>query len=316
MKVLVTGGAGFLGAALVAALADRGDEVISIDTVSSSAARPGVTTLAVDISDSAALEAVFSAHRPDAIIHCAAIVVGVKPGSAGSSKIVRVNIEGSVNLFDAMVRFSVKRALHVSSEEIYGDFRSGSITEDHPLDPSAPYAITKSTVEQLGRHYSRTSGLEIINIRTSWVYGPGLPRDRIPKNLVEAALHGQTLHLPCGGDHLIDHTYVDDFVAGTLLLLDAPHLDHDTYHVASGQAVTVSELVDIVSTLAPAATISVGPGPLTSAEGRPLVRKGALDLSRTFDAVGYVPRFSPAQGMEEYLRRLRHQALDATTNDA
>lgn len=302
MQVLVTGGGGFLGAALCEALLARGDTVVSLD------ARPGgngVVSEIADVADRAAVEAVFARHRPEAVIHCAAIVIGTAPGGEATAAIMRVNIEGTVNVYDAALRHGAGRVLHISSEEVYGDFTADRITEDHPLSSDAPYSISKAAVEQLGRHYSRNAGLDVVNIRTSWVYGPGLPRPRIPKTLVEAAVQGRSLHLANGGEHLIDHTYVDDFVAGTLLLLDAGALRHDCYHVGSGTAVTVAEIVDIIRELVPGADLTVGPGPLTSAHGQSLVRKGALDVTRIGEELGYVARFPPREGLAAYIRHLR-----------
>lgn len=308
MTILVTGGYGFLGRALVEALGARGDRVIAADA-RIDPAMPDfggrVVPAVLDVTDRAALDALFVEHRPRTVIHCAAIVIGVQPGASGTGDIIRVNIEGSVNLFETMARFGVKRAIHVSSEEIYGSFETPVADEDHPLKPETPYAITKSAVEQLGRYYGTVLGLEVINIRTSWVYGAGLPRSRIPKNLMDAALDGQTLHLPNGADTAIDHTYVDDFVDGTLRALDAPMHAFDTYHVGSGEAATVAEMVTIIREIVPGAAISVGEGPFLTGTGLPLPRKGALDVGRARAELGYEPRFDLRRGLEAYARALR-----------
>lgn len=311
MTILVTGGAGFLGAAIVDALAARGEQVVAADMrFAGKPDAPNVTQAVLDITDRAAVEALFALHKPSKVVHCAAIVIGVLPGSEGIADIVRVNIEGTVHLYDAMVRFGATRAVHISSEEIYGSFEGPVATEDHPLRPATPYAITKSSVEQIGRYYSATRGLDILNVRTSWVYGPGLPRLRIPKNLVEAALSGEPLHLSNGAETAIDHTYIDDFVTGTLLLLDADRLEYDTFHIASGTAITVAGIVDILKREVPMARLSVGAGPMLGADGVPLPRKGVLDNSRAKEAVGYVPQFPPERGLIAYLQALKDIGKD------
>lgn len=316
MKILVTGGYGFLGGALVEALAARGDEVIAADARIEPAPAGGkgrIIPAALDITDRSALEALFAAHRPEAVIHCAAIVIGVQPGASGTGDIIRVNIEGSVNLFETMARFAVKRVVHVSSEEIYGSFATPVADENHPLNPETPYAITKSAVEQLGRYYGATLGLEVINIRTSWVYGAGLPRSRIPKNLMDAALEGQPLHLPNGAGSAIDHTYIDDFVDGTLRALDAPTHGFDTYHIASGEATTVAQMVAIIREIVPGAEISVGGGEFLTGVGLPLPRKGALDVDRARVAFGYEPRFDLKKGLAAYHAKALRARRDTLT---
>jgi nucleoside-diphosphate-sugar epimerase len=199
----------------------------------------------------------------------------------------------------------VKRCIHISSEEAYGAFRADQIDETHPLDPVLPYGICKATVEQLGRSYRALHGLEVVNLRTSWVYGPGLPRDRIPKNLVDAALAGRRLHIPTGAQAAIDHTYVDDVVAAILKALDQQRHRYDAYNVASGAAATVSDLVAIVRELVPGAQLSVGPGPYRHGDRVEMVRKGALDVSRAAVELGWKPRYDIRTGLAAYVRAVR-----------
>jgi UDP-glucose 4-epimerase len=137
------------------------------------------------------------------------------------------------------------------------------------------------------------------------VYGVGLPRDRIPKNLVEAALAGRELHIPSGADAAIDHTYVDDVVSAILAALD--HREHrfDAYNVASGTAPTVSEVAGIVQALVPGARLSVGPGPYRHGGRVELARKGALDVSRAAGELGWRPRYDIRSGLAAYVEAMR-----------
>lgn len=308
MRVLVTGGGGFLGAATVRALLARGDTAIAFDTQLGHLVAAGLPQHLVrvpgDITDMANVAQAVLVHKPEAVIHCAA-VVGVLSSLGSPTTIVRVNIEGSLNVFEAMRLGGVKRCIHISSEEAYGAFRADKIDETHPLDPVLPYGICKATVEQLGRTYRDLHGLEVVNLRTSWVYGPGLPRDRIPKNLVDAALAGRKLHIPTGAQAVIDHTYVDDVVAAILKALDHQHHHYDAYNVASGAAATVSDLVAIVRELVPGAQLSVGPGAYRHGDRVEMVRKGALDVSRAAAELGWEPRYDIRTGLAAYVRALR-----------
>jgi UDP-glucose 4-epimerase len=199
----------------------------------------------------------------------------------------------------------VRRCIHISSEEAYGTFRNDNIDETHPLDPVLPYGICKAAVEQLGRGYRDLHGLEVINLRPSWVYGPGLPRDRIPKNLVEAALAGRKLHIAGGAQAAIDHTYVDDVVDAILKALDHRQHRYDAYNVGSGVAATVSELVAIVRELVPGADLSVGSGPYRHGVRIEMVRKGSLDVSRAAAEFGWRPRYDIRAGLAAYVKATR-----------
>lgn len=308
MRILITGGGGFLGAAAARALLARGDTVIVFDTQLTAFSGSGPTERLIrvpgDITDMANVAQAVTVHKPDAVLHCAA-VVGVLSSLASPINVVRVNIEGSLNVFEAMRLGGVRRCVHISSEETYGAFRADKIDETHPLDPVLPYGICKVAVEQLGRSYRDLHGLEVINLRTSWVYGPGLPRERIPKNLVEAALAGRKLHIASGADVAIDHTYVDDMASAMLAALDHKQHRYDVYNVASGTAPTVSEIVGIVRELVPGAQLSVGPGPYRHGDQVEMVRKGALDVSRAGFELGWRPRYDIRRGLAAYIEALR-----------
>jgi nucleoside-diphosphate-sugar epimerase len=308
MRVLVTGGGGFLGAAAVRALVARGDTAIAFDTqlagLAGAESSERLIRVPGDITDMANVAQALMVHKPDAVVHCAAIV-GVLSSLGSPINVVRVNVEGSLNVFEAMRLAGVRRCIHISSEETYGAFRADRIDETHPLDPVMPYGICKAAVEQLGRSYRDLHGLEVVNLRTSWVYGPGLPRERIPKTLIDAALAGRRLHVPSGADAAIDHTYVDDVAAAILAALDHEQHRYDAYNVASGTAPTVAEIIAIVRELVPGAQLSVGPGPYRHGDRVELVRKGALDVSRATAELGWRPRYDIRTGLAAYVNSLR-----------
>jgi nucleoside-diphosphate-sugar epimerase len=306
--VLVTGGGGFLGAAAARALVARGDTAVAFDTqfggLAGVAASDRLIRVAGDITDMANVAQALATHKADAVLHCAA-VVGVLSSLPSPISVVRVNIEGSLNVFEAMRLTGVRRCVHMSSEEAYGPFRSDRVDETHPLDPAMPYGISKVAVEQLGRSYRDLHGLQVINLRTSWVYGPGLPRERIPKTVVEAALEGRQLHLPSGAETAIDHTYLDDVVSGMLAALDHPTHRYDAYNIASGTAVTVAQIIELIRQLVPGAQLSVGPGPYRLGDRVELVRKGALDIGRAAAELGWRPRSDIRAGLAAYVQAMR-----------
>jgi nucleoside-diphosphate-sugar epimerase len=294
-------------------LAARGDHVVILDNFQAGTPAnleglgSNVRLVTGDITDLSGLLVLIKEHRIQRILHAAAIV-SVISSLAAPSYVTRVNIEGTLNVLEAMRLFDVERTVHISSEETYGDFRYEPIDEEHPLAPTAPYGITKVASEHLGRFYRALHKTDFINVRTSWVYGPGFPRLRIPRTLIEAALENRPLHLPSGGDARIDHTYLDDCVDGILLALDHPSHPYDVYNIASGQSWSTAEMVAMVRELIPGADLSAGPGPHRFTDEMVAPKKGALDIARARTVLGYQPKYDLRQGLAaniEWYRRGR-----------
>jgi UDP-glucose 4-epimerase len=309
-RILVTGGAGFLGCAVVQALAARGDHVAAVDLVSNphlqqiAATHPGVSIYLGEVTEWARMAGLIQSERPDGIVHCAAIV-GVPASVNAPFRTFQVNVEGSLNLMEAMRLFGVKRMVHISSEETYGPFLAPQATEDHPQKPVMPYGISKLAVELLGRSYRELYGLDCVHIRTCWVYGPDLPRPRVPKILVDAAIEGRPLHIEAGADFAVDHTHVDDVVQGILLALDKPNHAFEAYNIGSGSAPTLQQIIDIVKEHVPGAQLSIGKGPYRHPGGVPCVTKGALDITRARKELGYAPKYDIRRGIVEYITAVR-----------
>ena len=301
--ILVTGGAGFIGAAIVEKLGRRGDSVVAFDlrtspTLDAVIADCGNVVFAPgDIIEWPHVADTLQRHRPEIVIHCAA-VVGVVNSLASPVQTMRVNVEGSLNLLNAMRMAGCARFINISTEEVYGPFNAAMIDESHPCLPQKPYGISKFAVEQLALDFGRQHGIEAVNLRVCWVYGATLPRSRAPKIFVDAAIRGQSLHLAEGGDFRVDHTYIDDVVVGVLLAADASELSYDTYNIATGDAPSLSEIVAIVRDLVPGADLSIGPGNYFFAPGIETVRKGAFDISRARADLGYEPQYDVRRGLE------------------
>ncbi len=301
MRVLVTGGAGFIGSGVVDVLSARGEEVLALDVaptprLAALLDRPSVSFAPCEITEWPQVADAMARFRPETVVHCAA-VVGVTNSLKTPFWTFRVNVDGSLNVLEAMRLFGARRFVHLSSEETYGPFEADVIDETHPNRPLAPYGISKFAVERLACGYVDAYGLECINVRTCWVYGPGLPRPRVPKILVDAAVEGRPLHLDTGGDFVVDHVYIDDCVDGIVKVIDHDKPPHDVYHIASGRAVSLAEIVAILKDLVPGADLSVGPGPYRFVDGTVALRKGTLDIARARADLGYEPRYPIEKGL-------------------
>lgn len=310
-RILVTGGGGWLGGAIVRALLARGDAVIAADLAISpalaalAAQEPRLTLAAADLGEWSQVVRLFARHPPDSVIHTAAIV-GVAPAADIPVKALRVNVEGSVNLFEAMRLQGVRRVVHLSTEETYGDFQAPVIDEEHPQTPLSIYGLTKLAVEHYGHVYTRDHGLDCINVRTCWVYGPHLPRLRLPRTFIEAALRGEPFHLPEGASFAVDQVYIDDTVAGVLLALDKPDHRFNAYNIATGTAPTLANTAEAVNRAVPGARITVADSvPYRHGGKVPSVRKGALDIGRAVAELGYRPAYDLQRGIEATIAATR-----------
>jgi len=307
--ILVTGGAGFVGAAVAGALAARGDRVTAFDVAETPALQKNtrqydnVRLVLGEVTDCPTIMALFQEDPPDCVFHAAAIV-GVIASVRAPVRTFEVNVQGTIHLLEAMRLFGTKRMVHMSSEETYGAFQADMINEDHPQNPLHPYGVSKLAVEHLGRGYKERHGLEVIHLRAIWVYGPNLPRLRVPNSFIHAALAGRPFHQPFGADFLCDHTYIDDVADLALLAIDKSDHPYDAYNAGTGQAVSLRQIADITGDLVPGAQLTVGNAPYRHGDETfnvDCVRKGALDISRAHDALGYSPKFDIRQGLAAFL---------------
>ena len=309
-SILVTGGSGFLGSHVVRALAHRGDGVVAYDNNLTGTPR-NLTDLVGkaaivdgDVTDLSHLLRTIQRHQVDRIIHGGAIA-SMGPSLQRPTLAVQVNIVGAVNVLEAMRLFPIERCLHISSEEAYGDARGEPIREDQHLEPVTHYGATKVAVEHLSRAHGRFFGTRVFHVRTSYVYGSGLPRVRPPRTFIEDALAGRPTVMPQGADQVADHTYIRDFVDGILAMLDCPAPRHDAYNLAGGRGYTIGEVAAVFRELVPSARIDLGPGLLEYAPGVPYPRKGTLDIARAREDFGFTPRYDLRRGLAEYIAWFR-----------
>ncbi|AWD22331.1 dTDP-glucose 4,6-dehydratase [Pseudogemmobacter blasticus] len=235
MKLLVTGGMGFIGSAVVRLAVARGHEVVNLDAMTYAACEANVAPVSgsnlysfeqADIRDRAALERVFATHNPDAVMHLAA-ESHVDRSIDGPADFVETNITGTFNMLEAarahwmrQGRPSGFRFHHISTDEVFGSLGAeGQFTEDTPYDPRSPYSASKAASDHLVRAWAETYGLPVVLTNCSNNYGPyHFPEKLIPVTILNA-LHGRPIPVYGTGENVRDWLYVEDHADALLLVV-------------------------------------------------------------------------------------------------
>ena len=235
MKVLVTGAAGFIGAALALRLLERGDEVIGVDNlnpyydVSLKQARldrvrglAGFHDVRADISDRAAVAELFERERPAAVVNLAA-QAGVRYSLENPHAYVDANLVGFVNILEGCRHNEVGHLVYASSSSVYGANRTLPFSVRHNVDhPLSLYAATKKANELMAHSYSHLHGLPATGLRFFTVYGPWGRPDMALFRFTRNILEGRPIDVFNHGRHRRDFTYIDDIVEGVVRVLDRP----------------------------------------------------------------------------------------------
>lgn len=238
MRLLVTGGAGFIGSAVVRHAVARGHEVVNLDALTYAACLENVASVAdsplytfvhADIRDRAVLERVFASHAPEAVMHLAA-ESHVDRSIDGPGTFVETNITGTYNMLEAarahwqrVGKPETFRFHHISTDEVYGSLPadpSVRFTEDTPYDPRSPYSASKAASDHLVRAWSETYGLPVVITNCSNNYGPfHFPEKLIPVIILNA-LAGRPLPVYGDGSNVRDWLYVEDHADALLTVLE------------------------------------------------------------------------------------------------
>jgi dTDP-glucose 4,6-dehydratase len=248
MRVLVTGGAGFIGSAVCRHfILGLGHDVVVIDkltyagnlaSLASVAADPRYAFEKQDICDVDAVNAIFAKHRPDAVVHLAA-ESHVDRSISGSDIFLKTNVLGTFTLLEAARKYLTTdrkrtgefRFVHVSTDEVYGSLDDdGLFTEITPYDPSSPYSATKAASDHLAKAWQRTYGLPVIVTNCSNNYGPyHFPEKLIPLTILNA-LDRKLLPVYGDGSNIRDWLFVEDHARALGVILAKGHPGH-TYNV-------------------------------------------------------------------------------------
>ena len=253
MKVLVTGGAGFIGSNVVDLLMERKDQVVIADNLSSGSMN-NVNRRArfynVDIKNFKQLEDVFEKERPDKVVHAAAQVQVVKsmedPVFDAST-----NILGSINVLECCKKFKVKKIIYLcTGGALYGNPKYLPADEKHPIDPISGYGVSKYTVEKYLYMYNINYGLDFISLRFANVYGPrdSVGSGRVIPAFVNFLLSNKRPYITGEGKQTRDFIFVKDVAKAVVLALDKD-TESKYFNIGSEKITSINELFNVIKKL-------------------------------------------------------------------
>ena len=319
MKIIVTGGAGFIGSALVRHLVGvRGDQVLTIDKLTYAGNRANLAAVAgcvnhrlevLDICDAERLRGLLFDFGPDALMHLAA-ESHVDRSIDGPADFIRTNVLGTSTLLETVREYNADQAgdqacrfVHVSTDEVYGTLGAeGAFSESSPYRPNSPYSASKAASDHLVRAWRATYGLPAMLTNCSNNYGPYQFAEKLIPVIILAALRGAPVPLYGDGQQVRDWLYVDDHVQGLVAVLENGALGR-TYNIGGDCEKTNLEVATEVLT-AVAEQTDADPGGLLRliefVEDRPgHDRRYAIDASRIREELGWQPQTGFADGIRQ-----------------
>jgi len=316
-NILVTGGAGFIGSYIVKVLIQQGHNAIILDSFSQYVS-PFISNyrqylnerfdgidknrLVIERGDTrngAPTRRMILKHKPDRIIHMAALPIATISDYHAEEAVTTI-LMGTVNLLEIIrdVDF-IDRFVYASSSMVYGDFEYSPADEEHPLKPKGIYGGAKYAGEIMVKTYGRRFGINYTIVRPSAVYGPTDSNRRVSQIFVENAIKGEPLGLSGGGALMLDFTYVKDAANGIVLATLSDKGENEVFNITRGEGRSLKDFADILGGLVPGVKTVEIPGD----DIQP--KRGALDISKAKEKLGYQPEYSLEKGIEEYVNFLK-----------
>lgn len=317
-KVLVTGGAGFVGSSTARALLERGDDVVIVDEMNDyydvrlkennlrrlrelCPDKKRLTIYKGDICDEEFMLALFEKERPQWVCHMAARA-GVRPSIQDPYVYIHSNIRGTTHLMELSHRFNVKNFVFASSSSVYGGSKNTFFSEDENVDnPVSPYAASKKACELLAYTYHHLYKLNVSGLRFFTVYGPQGRPDMAPFKFIDRVSRGMELQQFGDGSSSRDYTYIDDIVDGIVRAIDRPYPYH-VFNIGKGSGTSLKEFLEIVQKhVGREAIIKIMPDqpgdvPYTCA-----------DVGKAYDLLGYSAKVSFDEGIRRTVEWYRNE---------
>ena len=315
MRILVTGGLGFIGHNVVAQLEDLGHDVLIIDNMTDYGIIPEDEMAYLikertkkiysvchpyDIENSIPIDRTFASFKPELVIHLASFprqkVVNNNPLVAADSM-----IKGLLNLCELSSKHKVSRFVYVSSSMVYGDFRDGT-TEYAFCKPQGQYAIMKHAGEQLVRDYGHRGCFDYTIVRPSAVYGPRDVEDRVISKFFMAAMRDEVLKVN-GENERLDFTHVTDTASGIVQASLSKDTAFRTYNITRGESRTLLEAAELIIKI-------VGRGKIEVAyKSEDYPSRGSLSINAARSDFGYDPKVDIEEGFQNYYEWLSNSSF-------
>lgn len=316
-KLLVTGGAGFIGSAVVRLAIARGDSVVNVDALTYASCLENLSAVAdnpryafehADICDRAAMDRVFAHHRPDAVVHLAA-ESHVDRSIDGPGQFIQTNVTGTFTLLEAARGFWQQRGkpagfrfLHVSTDEVYGSLGpEGLFTEETAYAPNSPYAASKAASDHLVRAWGETYGLPVLISNCSNNYGPYQFPEKLIPVVIQNALAGRDIPIYGAGENIRDWLFVKDHADALLEVLAKGQIGR-CYNIGGENEVRNIDLVRQICAVLDRLRPSKTPfsEQITFVTDRPgHDQRYAIDPSRIRGELGWRPSVTLDQGLEQ-----------------
>lgn len=305
MRVLVTGGNGFIGSHILNQLVNLGHEVANIDVSDPSPiareVESEVTFIEGDVTDPVDVYDTVARFDPDRIVHMAAMLG--RPSEVQPRRAFRVNVDGSLNVLEAAVTHDVERVVAASSSAVYGevDPEFDRLTEAVPREPHNVYGMSKYSLEYLGSTFQRQHGLEFAAIEPVHGLGPDRRRGNVEDAfVVKAAVSGYQFDVP-GLGYPYEVIYIEDEARAFVDAALADDLSHDRYIAGTGEQVTLAEFVEMVRARVDGADLGI----TEPDEDSELVKRPPSDAKRLREDFGWEPTHTVGEAIDEYVEWLR-----------
>jgi UDP-glucose 4-epimerase len=323
MRVLITGGAGFIGSHTVREFVRRKHEVVVLHSYRAAYASPlwpsfasdrnyrfsnlmtGADIRRGDTLNKGHLRALIEDFQPECILHLASLPL-VSIATHHPEEAREGIFEGTANVLEIVLKSpSVRRFVYISSSMVYGDFVSSPVDEQAPTNPINVYGGLKLAGEILTRSYLATSNTEHVIVRPSGVYGPTDGNRRVVQIFCENALRGRPIEIIDGPDTIIDFTYVKDVAQGIYLAGTKPNAANQTFNITYGKGRDLTEVADAIRTHVPEVIVRH-----VSASETDRPRRGTLDISKARELIDYNPRWRLEDGVTRYLNFLKQSSAE------